>query len=72
MTQHMFQEYDTFRLRRPLLDESVPVGTIGVVLMVHDAAAGVYEVEFPNGAAGNLGIESTYPLSEESMEATEA
>lgn len=72
MTQDMFYEYDTFRLRRPVPDESVPVGTVGVVLMVHDAAAGVYEVEFPTDEGENLGAESTYSLSEESMEATES
>ena len=61
----MFQEYDTFVLKREL--PSVPVGTVGVILMVFDGSPLSYEVEFPNGQGGNLGDEITYTLTEDFM-----
>jgi hypothetical protein len=39
------QAYDVVRLRRPLPDRSVPVGTTGAVVMVHEGGR-AYEVEF--------------------------
>jgi hypothetical protein len=62
----MFKEYQCFRLRKPLPDNSVPTGTIGVVLIVFSASD--YEVEFPDGNGGNLGIASTYTITQEYME----
>lgn len=65
----MFKEYDTFRLKRMITnDDSVPLGTIGVVLIVLNSFPRVYEVEFPDGKGGNLGKEVTYTVSEDFME----
>lgn len=65
----MFNDYDTFVLTRQTDDDSVPIGTIGVVLMVFGGNPCAYEVEFPNGKGGNLGFEVTYTLKEDSMQA---
>jgi hypothetical protein len=64
----MFNEYETFRLTRPLPDNSIPVGTRGVVLMVFEGPPLAYEVEFPDGKGGNFGKAMTYTLTEEFME----
>jgi hypothetical protein len=64
----MFNEYDSFRLRRLLPDESIPLGTRGVVLMVFDGPPRAYEVEFPDGKGGNLGNAMTFTITEEFME----
>ena len=66
----MFKLYESFRLCKPLPDESVPLGTFGVVLMVYDDLH--YEVEFPDERGGNLGAALTYTLSAESMEPVSA
>ena len=63
----MFNEYDVFRLSRPLEDGSVPVGTEGVVLMVLGGEPCEYEVEFPDDNGGNLGKQLSYTLSEVMM-----
>jgi Domain of unknown function (DUF4926) len=55
----MFKEYDCFRLRKALPNESLQVGTIGVILMVFDSPSRAYEVEFPDGTGGNLGTQLT-------------
>lgn len=62
----MFKEYDCFRLCKPLPDEAIPVGTIGVVLIVNDNSD--YEVEFPDGNGGNFGSVPTFTLSDDFME----
>jgi hypothetical protein len=64
----MFNEFDTFRLSKPLADDdTVPVGSRGVILTVYGGCPCAYEVEFPNGEAGNLGRESTYAITDEFM-----
>lgn len=39
------REYDVVRLRRELPDHTVPVGTIGAIVMVYEGSR-AYEVEF--------------------------
>lgn len=63
----MFKEYETFRLSKRLSDNSVPVGTRGVVLMILDKNKPKYEVEFPDEAGGNLGITMTYTIDQDFM-----
>lgn len=63
----MFDEYDAFVLTRDLDDKSVPLGTVGVVLMVLGGDPCAFEVEFPNGQGGNLGKEVTYTIKADSM-----
>ncbi len=63
----MFHEYDTFRLSQTLPDESIHVGTRGVVLFVFGGTPCKYEVEFPDGKGGNLGNSLTYTIGEDSM-----
>ena len=67
----MFNEYDTFRLAQPLTSEAIPVGTLGVVLMVFENSRREYEVEFPDGKGGNLGSKPTFTICEEFMELME-
>lgn len=64
----MFNEYDTFRLRRPIPQQSIPVGSLGVVLMVFDGDNCEYEVEFPDGKGGNLGSSPTHTIGEDFMD----
>jgi hypothetical protein len=42
----MLNEYDSVVLRKPLPGESVPVGAVGAVVLVHDVEKQAYEVEF--------------------------
>ncbi len=63
----MFDEYDTFLLAQPLTDTTIPVGTRGVVLIVHGGEPSAYEVEFPDGKGGNLGEEISYTITAEFM-----
>ena len=63
----MFNEYDTFLLSQQLPDDSIPVGTCGVVLMVFEVDPCAYEVEFPDGKGGNLGKSMTYTITDEFM-----
>ena len=65
----MYNEYDTFRLRKELPDKTIPIGTLGVVLMVFDGPPLAYEVEFPDGQGGNMGSELTFTISEDFMDA---
>jgi hypothetical protein len=65
----MFRDYDMFRLTHSIPDDSIPVGSIGVVLMVFDGDSPAYEVEFPDGFGGNLGKYPTHTVSEAFMEA---
>ena len=58
-------EYDVFVLNREI--PGVPVGTIGVVLMVLGGTPRSYEVEFPDNVGGNFGDEITYTLTEDFM-----
>ena len=67
-TTSMFNEYDTFRLRKELPDGTVTIGTMGVVLMVFEGPPLAYEVEFPDGTGGNLGSASTYTISPDFMD----
>ena len=64
----MFNEFDTFRLAKPLVaGDTIPVATRGVVLTVYGGCPCGYEVEFPDGAAGNLGRELTYTITDDFM-----
>ncbi len=65
----MFNEYDTFRLKKNLPDATIPIGALGVVLIVFDKPQIAYEVEFPDGKGGNIGLELTYTITEEFMDA---
>jgi hypothetical protein len=60
-----YNEYDTFKLAKELPDGSVPLGTLGVVLMVLGGAPVAYEVEFPDDMGGNRGESTTYTLTED-------
>ena len=63
----MYNEYDCFRLSQCLPSESIPVGTVGVVLMVFNGSPREYEVEFPDDEGGNLGTKPTFTICEEFM-----
>jgi Domain of unknown function (DUF4926) len=63
----MFNVYDCFRLSKPLPSEAIPVGTVGVVLMVFDDPCRAYEVEFPDGNGRNFGSTPTFTIREEFM-----
>ena len=65
---NVFKEYDTFRLTRSIPSQPIPVGTLGVVLMVFDGDHPEYEVEFPDGKGGNLGAVPTHTIGEGFME----
>ena len=61
-----FKQYDSFLLSRSIPDDdSIAVGTAGVVLEVWGGSPCAYEVEFPDGQGGNLGTEVTYTLTED-------
>ena len=64
----MFKGYDTFRLTRSIPSQTIPVGTLGVVLMVFDGDHREYEVEFPDGKGGNLDTAPTHTIGENFME----
>jgi Domain of unknown function (DUF4926) len=67
MPHNSFNEYDCFRLAKPIPSEAIPLGTIGVVLMVFDDAEPAYEVEFSDGKGGNLGSRPTFTLTTDFM-----
>ena len=64
----MYQEHECFRLSKSLPTESIPVGTVGVVLMVFKGPPREYEVEFPDGRGGNRGTQPTFTIGEKFME----
>jgi hypothetical protein len=55
----MLKEYDSVRLKRPLSDDAVPVGSDGVVLIVYTEPTSGYEVEFFDESHRSLGSFST-------------
>ncbi len=61
----MFKEYDTFLLKQPIQHLTIPVGSKGVVLIVHKATPPAYEVEFADSEGRTLGIVT---LTDEFME----
>ena len=65
----MFNDYDCFRLVKPLDDETIPVGTVGVVLMVFEGHPCHYLVEFPDDSGGNMGQSESgvYTIGEDYM-----
>jgi hypothetical protein len=65
---NMFKEYGIFRLLKPIGDESIPVGKIGVVLMVYQDPSIAYDVEFVDENGRNLGSAPTFTLTEDYME----
>ncbi len=64
----MFDEYDTFILARSIPQQPIPVGSIGVVLMVFHGEKPQYEVEFLDGKGRNLGTSPTHTIGEDCME----
>ncbi|HIQ22212.1 MAG TPA: DUF4926 domain-containing protein [Planctomycetes bacterium] len=65
----MFGEYDTFRLTRPIPGQPIPVGSVGVVLMVFKKGEKTaYEVEFLDEQGRNLGTSPTHTIGEDYME----
>jgi hypothetical protein len=64
----MHNKHDTFRLKKPLPGETIPVGQRGVVLMVFGSSPPEYEVEFLDDFGGNLGSSPTFTISEDFME----
>jgi hypothetical protein len=71
MSRISFNEYDCFRLAKPIPSELIPIGTIGVVLMVFGDAEPAYEVEFSNGKGGYLGSRPTFTISTDFMASME-
>jgi hypothetical protein len=65
----MFKEYERFRLCKPIPNEAIPVGKIGVVLVVYHIPHLAYEVEFVDPNGRNLGSVPTFTLTEDFMEA---
>ncbi len=65
ITPPSYTDYDTFILIKELPDNSVPLGTKGVILMVHGGEPAAYEIEFPSENGGNIGLLMTYTLTEE-------
>ena len=64
----MFREYERFQLAQPLPSETIPVGTVGVVLIVYEGVPCAYEVEFvDHTTGGNLGSRSTFTITDEFM-----
>ncbi len=63
----MYKKYDTFILVKPLNDITVPVGSLGVVLLVLGGEPHSYEVEFPDGRGWNIGKEISYSITADSM-----
>jgi len=61
----MFNEHETFRLAKPIPKESIPVGTVGVVLMLFPEDK--YEVEFVDDDGKNMGSTPTFTVGEEYM-----
>ena len=55
----MLKAYDSVRLKRPLSDEGVPVGSDGVVLRVYKEPTLGYDVEFFDESHRSLGFFST-------------
>lgn len=55
----MLKEYDCVRLRKPLSDDSVPVGSDGVVLAIYKEPSLGYEVEFFDSRHRSLGTFTT-------------
>jgi hypothetical protein len=60
-----FNEYDCIRLAKTIPAETIPIGTVGVVLMVLSIVPAGYEVEFVEENGRNLGSEPTFTLSED-------
>ena len=64
-----FEQYECFALSRSIPgDDSIAIGTVGVVLEIYGGSPCAYEVEFPDGRGGNLGAQTTYALTEELMQ----
>ena len=65
----MFEMYDCFILTKkiPGAEDEIPVGYVGVVLMVYSHDPPTYEVEFVDKDGGNLGKEGTYTITEDYM-----
>ena len=55
----MLDEYDCVRLRKPLFNYTIPVGSEGVVLMVYTQPTVGYEVEFFDASGKSLGTATT-------------
>jgi hypothetical protein len=51
----MFEEYEVVRARRQL-NEKVPLGTIGTILLLYGHPPAAYEVEFVNSDGDHLDV----------------
>jgi len=67
----MFSDYDSFVLVQAIPGEDIPVGAVGVVLLVLDSGRRIYEVEFPDKCGISIGRKATYTISEEYMRAVD-
>jgi len=52
----MFEEYDSVMLVAECNDVPLPVGSGGAIVLVHDARAAVYEVEFFDDEGTTIGV----------------
>jgi hypothetical protein len=52
----VLSEYDVVRLKSASSTMSVPAGTRGTVLIIHDAIPPAYEIEFIDDAGNTLAI----------------
>lgn len=52
----MFEEHDSVVLISECTDVPLPVGSGGAIVIVHDARAAIYEVEFFDAEGTTIGI----------------
>ena len=62
-----FKIYDRFVLQKAIKGEDIPMGTVGVVLLMHSSEPQAYEVEFIDDCGHNMGSMPTYPLTPDFM-----
>ncbi len=67
----MLNEYDCVRLVKPLVGEQVPVGSKGVILMVHCEPRLAYEVEFFDEAGKTIGASLSFTVEPDQIETIE-
>lgn len=64
-----FEQFNCFSLSKSIPgDDSIAIGTVGVVLEVFGGSPYAYEVEFPDEQGGNLGKHVTYTLTEDYLQ----
>lgn len=71
----MIDEYASVKLKKPIPYCDIPVGSRGVVVMVHDASPPGYEVEFMDDSGKTLRDTKTgyfvFTLNEDAIEPVE-